>query len=152
LIPPDGGREDGEFAEDLGKLHAEVNGEEAAERRTAQPLIGGALRDAIAGFDEGLKFFDEEAAVLIGFAAAKFAVARGSVLVEALLAGVVDADDYKRLDGALGNEGVSGFTDAPILAGNKGGGGIEEILAVFEIQDRESQIGTLFVDAGKVDD
>ena len=115
LIPPDGGREDGEFAEDLGILHAEIDGEQAAERRAAETFIGGALGDAIARFDEGLERFDEQAAVFIGFAAAEFAVASGSVFGEALFAGVVDADDDERLDGALGDEGVGGFADAPVV-------------------------------------
>ena len=151
MVPPDGGREDGEFAEDVGILHAEVDGEQAAEK-SRRDLYWRGLGRSIAGFDEWLKFFDEQAAVFIGFATAEFAIARGSVFVDALFAGVVDADDDQGLDDALGDEGVGGFSDAPVDAGDERGGGIEEILAVFEIENGKLQVGTFFVDAGEVDD
>ena len=49
VIPPDRGREDSEFAEDLRILHAKIDGEEAAQRRAAETFVLRALQRCDSG-------------------------------------------------------------------------------------------------------
>ena len=49
------------------------------------------------------------------------------------------------MDGALRDERIGRFTDVPVHSVNERSIGIEKILAVFQIQDREIQVRALIV-------
>ena len=80
---------------------------------------------------------DYEAAVACAFASATARIAGGGVLGHAADAGVGDADEDDGLDFAGGGEGVGGFVGAPGAAGNERGAGVDEVLAVVEVEDGE---------------
>ena len=85
----------------VGYRKPEVHREQAAERRAAHGRVRGAGKGLVRRVDERLELLDEHAAVVVGVAAAALVGARRRrVLVDAVLAGVVDAHDDDRLDRA----------------------------------------------------
>ena len=151
LIPPDAGREDGEFGEDLGVGEAEVERDEAAERGAAERGVGGVGQGAELAVDAGLQLLDEETAVEVAVAATEARVAGGRVLCHAAEAGVVDADEDDRLDQAGASEAVGGGVCLPGVVGDVGGAAVEEVLAVMEIEDGEPARGVVDVGFRQVD-
>ncbi len=135
LVPPDAGAHDGGLGEDAGVVEREGEGDEAAEGGAAEGGVFGAGEGAEVEVDEGLELVDEEAAVARAFSAAATGVAGGGVLGHAAHAGVGDADEDDGLDFAGGGEGVGGFVGTPGAAGNERGAGVDEVLAVVEIED-----------------
>jgi hypothetical protein len=147
VAPPDRRGHDGELAEDVGVLEAEVEGDEATEGGAAETGIGGRCGSAVAAIDEGFEFVDEEAAVAAGETSASATVANLGVFADAAYAGVVDTDHDEGLDGAFGDELFCGFVEAPFVA-EEGGGAIEEVLTVVEIEDGKTA-GWIIVLAGR---
>jgi hypothetical protein len=78
--------------------------------------------------------------------------ARRSVLAEALFACVVDAHDDEGLDTAVVDVIVGSLSHVPVHAWNEGGGAIEEILTVVEIEDGKGALEVRVVAGGKIDD
>ena len=93
----------------------------------------------------------EKFGVAVGAAAAKLGNFCGRVFVDAGFAGVVDADDDERFDGAALDQVIGGAMNVPVLAG-EGGGAVEKILTVLEIEDREAAPGLLVVAGREIDD
>ena len=141
LIPPEGGRHNGEAGEDVRVSEAKVEGDEAAEGGAAETSLGGFGAGAEGGVDPGLELFDEETAVAMAFASAHAIVAGGGVLGHAAKAGVGDADEDEGFGLVGGVEAVGGFSGSPGVAGYIGGGGVEEVLAVVEIEDGKTAGG-----------
>ena len=151
VVPPDGGAEDGEFAEDLRVLKAEVEGDEASERGAAEGGVVGTWEGAVGAIEEGFDLVDQEAAVSVAFAACHAEVAGGGVLRHAAEAGVGDADEDDGFDFVGGQEGVSGGMGPPGASGDVGEAAVEEVLAVVEVEDGEAAGGVFVVGGGKVD-
>lgn len=150
-VPPDAGGEDAEFAEDLGVVETDGEGDQAAERTAGKASRLGAGLGAEGGVDQGFEFVDEETGVEGPFAAAVAPVAAGGVLVHAVVAGVVDADEDDGLDEVFAGETVGGGVGAPGAAGDVGGAGIDEVLAVVEVEDGEAAVGLGAVGGGEPD-
>jgi len=151
LVPPDAGAHDGGLAEDVGVVEGEGEGDEAAERGATDGGVFGAGEGAEVEVDEGFELLDEEAAVAGAFAAAAPGVAGGGVLGHAADAGVGDADEDDGLDLVGGGEGVGGGVSLPGAAGNEGGAGVNEVLAVVKIEDGEVTGGFGEVGLGEPD-
>lgn len=151
VVPPDAGREDGQLAEVLGVAQAEVERDEAAEGRATEPGGLPFSLDTVAAGDEGHDFFDQQAAVVIGFAAASLKVAFVGVLGQTAVAGVVDSHDDQGLGLAGFDGGVGMLADFPGTSG-EGGGGIEQILSVVHVENGVGSMGVLVVAGRQVDD
>ncbi len=151
VIPPEGGRHDGEVAEDFGVFEAEEEGDEAAEGGAAEGGVGCGGQGAVGGVDEGFELFDEESAVEWTIAATHFVVAGGGVLGHAAEAGVGDADEDDGLDAVGECEFVGGGLGAPGAAGDVGGVAVEEVLAVVKVEDGEAKVGFGEVLGGEID-
>jgi hypothetical protein len=113
--------------------------------------LGGLWERAVLLIHEGHNFLQEEFGVAVGAAAAKLWDFCGRVFVDAGFAGVVDADDDERFDCAALDQVVGGALDVPVLP-SEGGGTIEKILAVLEVEDGKSTPGLLVVAGWDVDD
>ena len=90
---------------------------------------------------KGLSSFDEEPAVERAVAAAHAEIAGGGVLGHAAEAGVGDADEDDGLGCGRALVAVGCLAGAPGAAGNVGGAGVDEVLAVVEVEDREAAVG-----------
>ena len=134
-VPPDAGGKDAEFAEDLRVVEADGEGDEATERTAGEAGVFGSGEGAEGGVDERFEFVDKEAGVEGAFAATVTPVFAGGVLLHAVMAGVVDADEDERLDELFAGEAVGGGVGAPGAAGDVGRAGIDEVLAVVEVED-----------------
>ena len=66
-------------------------------------------------------------------AAEPFVFDRG-VLIDPFVAGVVNADDDQRLNGAGLDQRIRGFAHAPVVSLDKRGLGIEQVLAILHIK------------------
>lgn len=152
LVPPDGGGECGDAAEDLWEFQAEVERDEAAERGAAYAGTVDAGSDAIAPLHERANFFEKKFGVAIGAAATELGRARGRVFTKALFAGVIDADDDERLDAIFVDAVVGSLADMPIHARDEGSGAVEKILAVVKIKDGIGALGLLVVAGREIDD
>ena len=150
-VPPDGGREDAELAEDLRVVQADGQGDEPPERRAGQACAGRALEGAERAVDQGLELVDQKPGVEGTFAAAVAPVAAGGVLVHAAMAGVVDADQDDGFDQALAEEAIGGGVRAPGTSGNVGGTRVKEVLAVVEVENGET-VGRLGAVGGRQPD
>ena len=113
VIPPDGGAENGEAAEDVRVLEAEEEADETAERRTTEAGVLRAGQGAETFVDEGFELVEEEAAVGAALAAAHAEVARGGVLRHAAEAGVGDADEDDGCGQSFGGAAVRCGACAP---------------------------------------
>src|SRR6266446_3601869 len=136
LVPPDGGREGGNFPKNARMLEPHIEGNEASQRRTADAGVLRAGERAVFSIDERLYLFDEEFRVAVGAAAAELGHVSGSVFANARL-GVVHANDDERSDRAGLNAMIGGLADVPILTRDEGYGPVEKILAIVKIEDRE---------------
>ena len=152
VIPPEGGGEEGEAAEGVGVLEAEMERDEGAERGAAEASVLGLGAGAVGAIEEGLELLAQHAAVAGAVAAAVLRVGGGGVLGEAAQAGVGDADQDEGLDAALGDEAVGGAVGLPGATGNEGDAFIEEILAVVQIEHGEALVGMGLVLAREVDE
>src|SRR6266404_4251408 len=74
----------------------------------------------------------------------------GRVFVDANFSDVVNSDDDERLHGSGENEIVGGVADVPIHAGNEGGGAIEQVLAIVQVENRKAALRLLVVAGGKI--
>ena len=101
--------------------------------------------------DEGHDLLQEKFAVAVGAAAAELGNFAGGVFLDARFAGVVDADDDERLEGARLDQIISCAVDVPVLP-SEGGGAVEKILAVVEIEDWEAALWWFVVARWDVDD
>ena len=152
VVPPDAGREHGEFAEPGGVAQAEVERDQAAERRTSKPCRLAIGADAVLRGDPGQNLACEGEAVLLGLAAAHAPVGLVGVLVQTAVTGVVNADNDQRLNLAGLDGGVGLFAHLPGAAGNVGSAGIEEILAVLQVEHGVAAFGLLVIAGREVDD
>jgi hypothetical protein len=150
LIPPDAGREDGGFAEDVGVVECYRQRNQTSERRTADGGVGRVGEGAEGFVDEGFELVDEEAAVAGTFAAAPTGIAGVGVLGHAADAGVGDADEDDGFDFVGSGEGVGGAVDLPGAVGDEGGAAVDEVLAVVEIEDGEATGGLVRGGVGEV--
>ena len=66
-------------------------------------------------------------------------------------AGVGDADEDDGFDFVGGGEGVGGGVDLPGAVGDEGGAGVDEVLAVVQIEDGEAAGGVGEIGFGEVD-
>src|SRR6266481_869256 len=144
LVPPDGRRERGDSSKNARMLETEIEGNEAAQRGATDAGMLRARKSAVFAFDEGLHFFDEKFCVAVGAAAAEFGNVSGSVFANTRF-GVVHANDDQRSDRVGLNASISSLTDVPVLPGDEGSGAIKKILAVLEIEDRETARGLIVV-------
>jgi hypothetical protein len=133
LIPPDAGGEDGGFAEDVGVVERDGERDEGTE--------GGASDGGVGRVGEGAEGFVDEG----------LGIASVGVLGHAADAGVGDADEDEGLDFVGGGEGVGGEVGLPGAVGDEGGAGVDEVLAVVEIEDGEAALGVEEVGFGEVD-
>jgi hypothetical protein len=141
LIPPDAGGEDGGFAEDVGVVECDGEGDEAAEGGASDGGVGWVGEGAEGLVDEGFELVDEEASVAGAFATAATGVAGVGVLGHAADAGVGDADEDEGFDFAGAGEGVGGGVGLPGAMGDERGAGVDEVLAILEIEDGEATLG-----------
>jgi len=141
IVPPDAGRDDGEFAEGFRMREAEGERDETSERGTAEGRVGWGGEGSEAGVDVREQGFEQELAIEGALASTEFGVGGGGVLGHAAEAGVGDADEDEGLDEAGGGELVCGGVGAPGVAGEVGGSWVEEVLAVVEIEDGEAPAG-----------
>src|SRR5216684_4585388 len=132
-------------------LQPQIEGDEAAQRRTADAGMLRAGERAVFAIDEGLYFFEEKLCIAVGAAAAEFGDVRGSVFADARF-GVVHADDDQRGDYASLNAIIRSLADVPVLSRDEGSGAIEEILAVVKIKDGETARGLTGVSGRGVND
>ena len=151
LVPPDGGAHDGDFAEDIGVLEAEVETDETAERGSSQAGLCGCRERPVGGVDEGFDLFDEDAAIGAALAAAELDVAGGGVFGHAAEAGIGDSDQDDGLGFASEGEPICGGVGLPGAGGDVGETWVEEVLAVVEIEDGEAAGGLGVVLRGQVD-
>ena len=152
MIPPDGGREDGELAEGVSIFESEKKGDEAAERRAAHAGGCGVFAGAVGAVDEGEQFAHEQLAVGFGFASAHLPVGSVGILGHAAGSGVVQADDEERLHSSGEDFSISMLVHAPGAAGDEGRFGVEKILPVVEVEDGVAPVGVLVVSRRQVDE
>jgi hypothetical protein len=67
------------------------------------------------------------------------------VLIDTPLAPVVDRDDDERLDPTLRDEPLGRLVGPPLPPGEKGGGAVEDVLAVLHVEDGEPPPGGVFL-------
>ncbi len=147
-VPPDRRRQHGGGGKHARIQQGGLQRHKATEGRTADCVSRFAR--AVLAVDEWLEFARQHLRVAIALAAfAARRIARGGVFGDAADAGVVDTDQDGGLDGAGADECVGGDIGAPVLP-EEGGGGIEQILAVLQVQHRQTG-GALIVAGGNVD-
>ena len=151
-IPPDAGGEDGDFAEDVGVVEGDGQGDEAAEGGAADGGVGGVGEGAEGLVDEGLELVDEEAAVAATVSSVTARIAGMGVFCHPPKAGVVDADEEDGLDLVGAGEGVGCGVGLPGAVRDEGGSAVDEVLAVLEIEDGEAAVGFGEVGVGEIDD
>src|SRR6266478_164700 len=151
MVPPHRRGERCNLPENVRMLEAEVEGNEAAQRRTADAGMLRAGERAVFAIDEGLHFFDEKFRVAISAAAAEFGDVSGRVFANARF-GVVHPDDDQGSDRARLNAMIGSLPDMPVLPGDEGSGAVEKILAVVEIEDRKMARGLAVVAGRRVND
>src|SRR3712207_1801760 len=102
--------------------------------------------------DEGLQLLDEQAAVELGLAAHLYPrVSARRVLVDAFVAGVVDADDDYGLYRLRLDERLRRLVHAPVLPGYEGGRAVEEVLPVVQVEHRVAAPRLALVTGREVD-
>src|SRR5712692_2208159 len=151
LVPPDGRRESGDSSKNARMLEPQIEGNEAAQRRTADAGVLRAGERAVFAIDERLHFFKQKFCIAVGASAAEFGDVGGSVFANPRL-GVVHPDDDQRGDRAGLNAMIRGLPDVPVLPGDEGSGAIEEILAIMKIKDGETAPGLAGVTGRRVND
>lgn len=151
-VPPDAGGEDGDFAEDVGVVEGDGEGDEATEGGASDGGVGGVGEGAEGVVDEGLELVDEEAAVAATVTSVTARVAGMGVFCHPPNAGVVDADEEDGFDLVGAGEGVGGGIGLPGAVRDEGGSAVDEVLAVVEIEDGEAAKGLGEVGLGEVDD
>src|SRR6266853_3941963 len=107
MVPPHRRGERCNLPENVRMLEAEVEGNEAAQRGTANACMLRAGERAVFAIDEGLHFFNKEFCIAVGAAATEFGDMGGSVFANARL-GVVHPDDDQRGDYASLNAIIRG--------------------------------------------
>ena len=117
-----------------------------------RPQFASAGQRAIGAIDERLQLFDQHLAVGIGLAAAEAFVLDRRVFIDAMLAGVVDADDDQRLDLAGEGELVRGLAHSPVVAFAERRLRIEEVLAILHVENGEAPVGVLIVHGRQIND
>ena len=132
-------------------LEPKIEGDQSAQRRTADACVLGIGKRAVLAIDERLHFFQQKFRVTIGTAAAEFGHMSRSVFADARL-GVVHPDDDERLDRARMDAMIRGLADVPILPRNKRGSAVEKILAIVKIEDRETARRLFCVTGRRVND
>ena len=90
---------------------------------------------AIRAIDERLQLLDDHPSIVGGFAAAKLRVLGRRVLLLAMNASVVDADDDQGLNAAVFDQLPGRLAKAPVLAFLERGLGLEQVLPVVHVQD-----------------
>ena len=131
---------------------AQVERNQAAERRAADAGVFALGADAVLAGDPGHQFFGQQTTVGCGLAAAHLPVAFVRVLGQAAVAGVVDADDDERLNFA-GLDGFVGvFAHCPSAACDEGSAPVEEVLPVVQVEHRIGLFRVLAVAGRQVDD
>ena len=91
---------------------------------------------AIAFIDERLDLFDQHATVQLRVTASEFAIPCRRVLFDAVLAGIENANDDQGIDFACADQLVSGLVGFPIHAAHIGCFGLEEVLAIVQVEHR----------------
>src|SRR5882672_182674 len=150
VIPPDRGRESGNFSERFRHTKAEIEADETAERGAANSGAPGATFDTICGLNEGHQFIEEKFSVTIGATAAESGHARRGVFANAGFTRVVDADDDHGFCPASENGRIRGIPNMPIHSGNIGRATVEKILAIMQIEDGKMALRLVVVAWGKV--
>jgi len=145
VIPPNGGREDGEAGEDVEVLEPEEEGDEPAEGGAAESGVFGLREGTVGGVYEGFELLDEDAPVAAAFASAHAEVAGGGVFGHTAEAGVGDADEDDGFNLAGESKIVRGGPRSPGASWDVGGVRVEEVLAVVEVEDREAAVAIVFV-------
>src|SRR5216683_1324600 len=151
MVPPHRRGERRNLPENVRMLEAEVEGNEAAQRGTADAGMLRAGERAVFAIYEGLHFFDEKFGIVVGAAATEFGDVSWSVFANARF-GVVHADDDERGDHAGLNAMIGSLADMPVLPGDEGGCAVEKILAVMKIEDGKMARGQLSVSGRSVND
>ena len=152
LVPPDAGGEDGDFAEDVGVVEGDGEGDEGAEGGATDGGVGWVGEGAEGLVDEGLEFVDEEAAVAATVSSVTARVAGVGVFCHPPNAGVVDADEDDGFDLVGAGEGVGCGVGLPGAVRDEGGSAVNEVLAVVEIEDGEAAKGLGEVGLGEIDE
>src|ERR1700757_3480868 len=119
-------------------LQPRMHREESAEGRSTQPGIPGAGTRAVFGVDERLDHLDQRADISFGFSTVPLGVTRGCVLIDTLLARVVDSDNYHRLDAPLANQLLRRLVQPPVFAGDVRRRRIEKVLPILTIKKGET--------------
>ena len=110
-----------------------------------------ALRSVVR-VNERLQLFDDEATVEVGLAAdIELRVGARRVLLDALLARVVDADDDERLYRLRRDERLRRLVNPPLLPRNERGRAIEEVLPVVQVEHGVAPARLLLVAGRQVD-
>ena len=91
--------------------------------------------------DERLQLFDQHLAIGVGVTATQPTVFERRVLVDAFGSGVVDADDHHRFNFTRGDHAVGSFANPPVIAFDERGFGVEEVLAVVQIEHGKEPVG-----------
>ncbi len=151
-IPPDAGGEDGDFAEDVGVVEGDGQGDEAAEGGATDGGVGGVGEGAEGLVDEGLELVDEETAVAATVSSVTARVAGMGVFCHPPNAGVVDADEDDGFDLVGAGEGIGCGVGLPGAVRDEGGSAVDEVLAVVEIEDGKAAMGFGEVGLGEIDD
>lgn len=113
MVPPDRGGEHGEAAEEVRVLQAKVESREATKRRSAHAGVFPAVQSAIVGVDKRHQIFGDEPAVFVSFAATHLPVGDIRVFLQAVVAGIGNADDNERDDFSGFDRSIGSFGDAP---------------------------------------
>src|SRR5205814_1503230 len=150
VVPPYRGRQHRQSTEGGRVFDREMHREQSAERRSTQAGAGGAWQRLVLAIDEGLDLLDKHPAIKVGAATALVGHPRGRVLVDAVLASVIDRDDDQRLDLSLFDQRLRGLVDVPFLS--EGRGGVDDILTVLQIERRVTACRPRFVARRQVDE
>src|SRR5262249_12568664 len=90
---------------------------------------------AVALVDETFQLFDNEAPVKIGFAAlAVFRIEGRRILIDSVLARVIDSDDYQGVEFASADQPLRGRVHAPFDAAERSSR-VKQVLPVVHIQN-----------------
>src|SRR6266404_539694 len=131
-------------------LEAEIQRHQSTQGRAAHSGHARIREHAVLLLNEGHYFLHEKFCVAIGAAAAEARRFGGCVFVDANFSDVVNSNDDERLHGAGENEIVGSVADVPVHTGNEGGGAVEEVLAIVQVESREAPLRLLVVDGGKI--
>src|SRR6478672_8172397 len=90
--------------------------QQPTERGAAEASAGGTGERFVLPVDERLDLLDDHAAILVGLAPSLLRHLRRRVLVDAVLAGIVDADNDQWLDLPTLDQRLRCLVDVPLLA------------------------------------